>query len=566
MEAADDKVGPRPNARLLSLRPWLACLLALLASPARARELQPPVPIIGQITGAAPIGGNPFNNGYMTLRGDLLLPGDAIARLDVGFPGTVRATLGRDNSFGQLAAGLGYTYGLSKKLGFTLPVHPSVRAQFGPASGSISAYLLDSGMFGGYPELFAIAVTSQSVGEFLGVPKLRPLEVGASFGIPIFNDMAWQAAVGWRWQRFALSVAMRGEITCGAPDSPACQNEYMVQLGVRVYAGALKALPIHLPFVAREAPELQMDVTEFMKPGRVYVMRQGPLRVREDAAVPKLLTSTCVVDEELATGVTIWSHMSCLTDLPPDSPSPWRTGCYASTIDGVWRLPNCPSELPVLGRYPELVIQARSDTLPHFVALGEQPPEKRTFMVGKESVTAVCRERALDTRIETCAAADWGVVWAAHRWGLRTATTPEMAATLVTVRDDGLVDPLHPHLEFRDTASAECEMSPACAVFGACHSFEGRCAPESDLDCRTARVCVRDGRCHLRNGGCEATEHSDCRGSSGCADDGMCTSIGGRCRAEENDCATATTCLVEGHCVPVLGRCVSGEKTAPPAN
>jgi hypothetical protein len=438
-------------------------------------------------------------------------------------------------------------------------VLPTLQLRLGPEWLHGFVRLFDFGSYGGVRDALTGGFEIGRLGRVLGARLLDPLALAVTVGKDFDNHTFLEggAAVRFRWGN--IRIAFRHDLGPTAADTP---DYYAFGDWLTFGVGVNLGEPPRRPYADKAPTEKWtkppvLDTRTILTPGRTFTLRQGPLRVRSDVPVPVPQTTTCTVDEEWVAGGTTWHHMTCAPDLPADSPTPWRTGCYATTAQGVWRLPFCPSDDASPGRYPHLVVQADAqEPSSRFILMAAQGPTRRTFRVGDQDVPTQCMVVTVDEEVETCAADNWGVVWSAYRWHTRIAEKPEVAVVLLAVTDAGSMTTAHPHLQFRRPESAVCEMSPACTVLGACKIQGKGCITGSDADCANSRICARDGRCKARAGVCAAERAEDCQASTLCSAEGRCTPVDGRCTAKGDDCLNADACVHDGRCSLRQGRCV----------
>ena len=301
---------------------------------------------------------------------------------------------------------------------------------------------------------------------------------------------------------------------------------------------------------------VRWDAERILRPGTTFALAYGPLRVRSDTPIPQGELTTCVVDEQVAAAGLVWSHVTCQRDLPAEAPLTWRSGCYVSNQDGIWRLPACPGQERLRNTSAELIVpvdagRARSG----FIDLSDSREEARVLVVDGAPQTATCLVRELDGEIEQCFG-KFGLYWSAWRWRGRVDARAERAVRLLSVRSGGAFDGNAPHLQFARPDSARCEIAPDCTFFGQCRASDDGCLAASDADCRNAAVCSRWGRCTAAAGLCQASTDVDCAASEGCTQRGLCSLGAGRCVAKEKDCAISIGCRASGSCTVVDGRCL----------
>ncbi len=493
----------------------------------------------------------------MSTQGILVGVGTAALRLGLNLE-WLGASLGPALVIADDRPGIRYAYGLlpdsNVRTVASTGLLPSLTLRIGPQSLHLIAALRASGMT---PRVADLMMAGVRVG-ILNVSG-NVFTIGLSGGQDLSERFFVDAGIssvfagaakklGWSFEARAQGDGVRAIVAVdvhwrGPPEPP------------DVLA---KPLPEHQPVSPPALPPAYLsDPSRILSVGTILTLRSSPLRVLEGTDAPQLSTTLCAVDERAEAGGVTWLHLTCAPDLPADWPMPWRTGCYALQDDGVWRMPRCPAEGPTKGASSPTLVWPRqmTESTPGFVDIGQRDPETRKLPFRGAAIDVTCFARDLDGTNEVCFNKDFGLVWSAWRWRGRPSSRPELAVTLVDIKGEGAVDEAAPHLQFRNEASALCEMAPGCQVFGLCRAAGGSCIAASDRDCADANVCVRAGRCHAKAGACAVGGDKDCRASTGCRDDGRCSARDGVCTVGPADCQGAAVCRNDARCTRIANSC-----------
>lgn len=237
----------------------------------------------------------------------------------------------------------------------------------------------------------------------------------------------------------------------------------------------------------------------------------------------------------------------------PDGPILLRTGCHLIDEAGLWRLPACPSALPVSSkRRPALLLPLRID-LPNsaawFVRLGPLYLHDRSFTVSGDAVSARCADGFLPGVTQLCASPSLGWMWA--------RTTDGRTTSLAAVGHEALNEPRT--LARFSGPEVACRLDSACAVLGHCYPYGDSCVALHDNDCATSMACTIAGQCAAEGGNCVARNSETCVPTPMCEARGRCTARGGRCVADSQEgCATTAACLAHGRCSKVGHECAVG--------